>query len=73
MRQILNISMPMSMVKMIKKEVKEGGFASVSEFIRHLIRLYNTEKLAKELEESRKAFERGEGMVLKSFKDLDKD
>ncbi len=63
----------MSMVKTIKKEVKKGGFASVSEFIRHLIRLYNTEKLVKELEESRKAFQRGEGKILKSFKDLDKN
>lgn len=63
----------MNMVKAIKKEVKECDFASVSEFIRHLIRLYNTEKLAKELEESRKAFERGEGMVLKSFKDLESE
>lgn len=70
MRQILNISLPMSMVKIIKKEVKTGGFASVSEFIRHLIRLYNTEKLAKEVEADRKDFEAGKGIELKSLEDL---
>jgi Arc/MetJ-type ribon-helix-helix transcriptional regulator len=72
MRQILNISLPMSMVKSIKTEVKNGEFSSVSEFIRHLIRLYNTEKLAKEIDLNRKDFEAGKGIELKSFEDLDK-
>ena len=70
MRQILNISLPMSMVKTIKKEVKEGGFATVSEFIRHLVRLYNTDKLARELKEAHKEFEEGKAMELKSLEDL---
>ncbi len=39
MRNILNISLPKEMVVDIKRCVKEGGFASTSEFIRHLIRL----------------------------------
>ncbi len=70
MRNIVNISLPNSMVKNIKKDVKEGGYASTSEFIRHLIRLWNTKKLSKELNESRKQFEAGEGIELKSLKDL---
>lgn len=73
MRQILNISLPLNMLRQVKKEAKAGGFATISEFIRHIIRWYNTEKLAKEIKEAEKAFERGEGIVLKSFKDLDRD
>ena len=61
----------MEMIKSIKEEVKEGQFASVSEFIRHLIRLHNTQKLARELKKDSMAFDRGEGIELKSsFRDL---
>ena len=70
MRNIINISLPDSMVKIIKKDVKRGGFASTSEFIRHLIRLWNTEKLGTELKNDRKFFEADEGIELKSLKDL---
>ena len=72
MRQILNISLPMSMVKTIKQEVKEGGFASVSEFIRHLIRLYNTEKLARELKRDQKLIRQGKMKLIEvdSLRDL---
>ena len=70
MRQIVNISLPPKMLKIVKKEVKEGGFASVSEFFRHLLRLYNTHKLAQEIEESRKEFAAGKGIELKSLNDL---
>ena len=70
MRQIINISLPPKMAKLVKKEVKEGGFASVSEFFRHVLRVWNTYKLAEQLKKDKKAFERGEGMVLKSFDDL---
>jgi Arc/MetJ-type ribon-helix-helix transcriptional regulator len=70
MRNILNISLPESMVKIIKKDVKNGGFASNSEFIRHLLRLWNTKQLGHELKNDRKLFEAGEGMELGSLKDL---
>ena len=70
MRNIVNISLPDSMVKIIKKNVKEGGYASTSEFIRHLIRLWNTKKLGNELKNDRKLFDAGEGIELKSLKDL---
>ena len=70
MRNIVNISLPNSMVKIIKKDVKAGGFASVSEFMRHLIRLWNTKQLSNELKESKKQFDAGEGIELKSLKDL---
>ncbi|HDH31399.1 MAG TPA: ribbon-helix-helix protein, CopG family, partial [Candidatus Wolfebacteria bacterium] len=45
MRNIINISLPDTMAKTVKKEVKKGEFASTSEFFRHLIRLWNTRKL----------------------------
>ncbi len=70
MRNIVNISLPEKMVKVIKKEVKAEGYASVSEFFRYLIREWNTNKLAEELKKDRLKFEAGKGKVLKSLKDL---
>ena len=70
MRNIINISLPDTMVEIVKKEVERGGFASKSEFFRHLIRLWNTHKLAQELKNDREEFMAGEGKVLKSLKDL---
>ena len=70
MRNIINISLPETMVKMVKKEVRRGYYASVSEFFRDLIRMWNTKKLAEKLEKSRKEFEAGKGTRLKSLKDL---
>lgn len=70
MRNIINISLPDTMARTIKKEVKLGEFASTSEFFRHLIRLWNTHKLAQELNSDKKEFEAGKGKILKSLKDL---
>jgi len=72
MRKILNISLPKSMADTVKQEVKQGGFASASEFIRHMIREYKTNKLAKELKRMQKDFEAGKGIELKSFDQLKK-
>ena len=60
------------MADTVKQEVKQGGFSSISEFIRHLIRLYNTEKLARELRQQTKDFKAGKGIELKSFDQLNK-
>jgi len=70
MRNVVNISLPEKMVKVIKKEVKAEGYASVSEFFRYLIREWNTNKLAEDLKKDRLKFEAGKGKVLKSLKDL---
>ena len=70
MRNIVNISLPEKLVKVVKKEVKTEGYASVSEFFRYLIREWNTNKLAGELKRDRSKFEAGKGKVLKSLKDL---
>ncbi len=70
MRDIVNISLPKQLVKIIKKEVEVEGYASVSEFIRYLIREWNNNKLAEEFKKDRLNFEAGKGKVLKSLKDL---
>ena len=70
MRNIVNISLPKQLVKIIKKEVEVEGYASVSEFIRYLIREWNNNKLAEELKKDRLDFKAGKGKILKSLKDL---
>ncbi|MFA6536576.1 MAG: ribbon-helix-helix domain-containing protein [Candidatus Paceibacterota bacterium] len=70
MRNIVNISVPAQMAKDIKREVKVGKFASTSEFMRHLIRVWNTRKLAEELKKEQSAFRGGRYKVLRSFKNL---
>jgi len=70
MRNIVNISLPKEMVADIKREVKAGKFASTSEFMRYLIRVWNTKKLAEELKKEREQFRKGNYKVLRSFKNL---
>ena len=70
MRNILNISLPKEMVTDIKREVKAGKFASTSEFVRHLIRMWNTEQLMRDIEQSRREIAVGKGKILRSLKDL---
>ena len=68
MRSILNISIPASLAAEVKKDVKAGHFASTSEFFRHLIRLWNTKKLAWEIKRDEKDVKNWK--VLKSWDDL---
>ena len=70
MRNVINISLPTEMVKQVKKEVRAGNFASVSEYFRHLLRSRNTRVLAQELKERKKEFESGNGKILRTLKDL---
>ncbi|MFH0927953.1 MAG: ribbon-helix-helix domain-containing protein [bacterium] len=70
MRSIMNVSLPEEMVKTIKREVKRGHFATTSEFLRYLVRLWNAGNLAKELETRRRDFKAGKGRKLKALADL---
>lgn len=70
MRNIINISMPYEMANEVSRETKEGGFASKSEFFRHLLRLWNTQKLAQELKKEQREFRKGNYKVLSSLKNL---
>lgn len=68
MRNVINISLPQELTRAVKKEVREGNYASVSEFFRHLLR---THKLAKGLNKAKNDFDKGRNWkVLKSLKDL---
>jgi len=70
MRNIINISMPDEMAKIIKKEVKKGQYASTSEFFRSLVRSWQEEKILTDLKESQLEVKKGKGRVLRSLKDL---
>ena len=60
MRKVVSISLPEKMVKGIKIIMEEEGFATFSEFIRHLIRLWHEEKLYQDVMESEREITRGE-------------
>ena len=71
MRKIINISLPEELNKLVEKEIKKGKFASKSEFIRNLLRLWEEKKLIGKLEDSRKEIKGGKGKALRSLADLD--
>jgi len=70
MRQIINISLPQETAEEIKKEVQQEGFASTSEFFRHLLRERKATRLATVLKKDKLAFEQSKGKKLRSLKDL---
>lgn len=70
MRQNINISLPIKIAIEDEKAVKEVESANRGEFFRHLLRLWNTYKLAIIIKKGRKEFEAGKGRVLRSLKDL---
>jgi len=70
MREVINVSLPKAMADQVRLEVKNNDYASVSEFIRHLIRSWNTQKLVLELTNDREEFKKGKAKELKSLKDL---
>ena len=70
MRNIVTISLPKQLDEQIEKEIKTGKFASKSEFIRCLIRLWQEEKLAKEIAEAERDIAAGRVKEIKSLKEL---
>jgi Arc/MetJ-type ribon-helix-helix transcriptional regulator len=70
MRNIINISVPEIMKKEIEHEVKIGGYASVSEFFRTIIRERKENVILHEAEESRQEFLLGKSKTLLSLKNL---
>ncbi|MBI2122372.1 MAG: ribbon-helix-helix protein, CopG family [Candidatus Sungbacteria bacterium] len=70
MRNIINISLPEKMARIVEKSVKKEHFSTKSEFFRMLLRLWMAGKFATELEESREELQRGGGKMLRSLKDL---
>ncbi len=70
MRNIVNISLPDQLDKEVVRYVKQGGFASKSEFFRHLLRIWKEHNLAHEIELSRKEIALGKGKKLSSLKSI---
>ena len=71
MRNIINISLPKNLTKEVERQVREGGYATKSEFFRELVRRsLEEEKLFREIEESRKELRAGKGKILRSLRDL---
>ncbi len=70
MRTTLNISMPTSLKKNVDLAVKEGNYASMSEFFRDAVRAWHEEQLYQSVLQSEKEFAQGKGKVLRSLKDL---
>lgn len=70
MREVINISLPETMAKTVKKAVKTGDFSSTSEFFRHLVRQWQEDLLLKEVNKSRRDIAAGKGKKLSSLRDL---
>jgi Arc/MetJ-type ribon-helix-helix transcriptional regulator len=66
-REIINISLPPDMAKDLRAEVSENGFASVSEYIRHLFREERKRIVAKQLHAQRRS---GKWIKAASLRDL---
>lgn len=62
--------MPASLKKNVDQAVKEGNYASVSEFFRDTVRAWQEEQLYQSVLRSQKEIKEGKGKVLKSLKDL---
>ena len=63
--------MPASLKKNVDLAVKEGNYASISEFFRDAVRAWKEEQLVREIRESQAEIARGEGKISKSLADLD--
>jgi Arc/MetJ-type ribon-helix-helix transcriptional regulator len=70
MRKIVNISLPAELNREVEREVKEGKFASKSEFFRHILRVWKKEQGYRRIQEAERDVAAGRVKILKSFKDL---
>ena len=66
----MTISLPKTMQKQVSRAVRQGGFASTSEFFRTLLRRWQEDQLLKELNEARQEIKDGKGIPLRSSRDL---
>ncbi len=70
MRSIINISVPQQIKKEVDQAVKQGNYASTSEFFRDILRTWKEQRLVKELRQSQREIKQGKGKVLHSLRDL---
>ncbi len=73
MRTVTTISLPAAVAREVKKEAKAEGFASTSEFMRHVLRGYKREKLFASLLKQQATYRKNPKSfkVLRSLKDLE--
>lgn len=74
MRSILNLSLPIETLKLVKKRVKSGGFESVSQYIRMLLEqddgLISADELLKMSKRAEKEYSEGKLIKRKSLAEL---
>jgi len=70
MRSVINISVTKDIKTRVEHAVKNGGYATKSEFFRELVRDWHEQQILKELRASQNALKAGKGTVLKTLKDL---
>jgi metal-responsive CopG/Arc/MetJ family transcriptional regulator len=72
MRTVTTISLPSAVAKEVKREATEQGFASTSEFMRHVLRTYKNEKLFVGLKKQQASYRKNPKSfkILHSLKDL---
>ena len=72
MRNIINISLPAELNKILERLIKKGEYATKSEFLRELIReRIMEEDILARVEESRAEYRAGKAKRLRSLADLD--
>lgn len=72
MRNVVSISLPDDLLADLHKQAKEEKYSSLSEYVRYLIREHRKATFWREIEESRKEFLAGKGILLKkgSWKEM---
>ncbi len=70
MRNIITISVPLSVKRSVDSIMKENRYASVSELFRDAVRSLEDTTLIKNIMESEMEFAAGKGKKLRSLKDL---
>jgi putative addiction module CopG family antidote len=73
MRSIINISMPAELKKEIELAVKEGNYASKSEFIRDAIRALKRQRIVEEIEQAEQDILSGKAKLYTSVKEMHDD
>lgn len=64
MRNVVSISLPKELNREVERMVKEGGYATKSEFFRDLLRMKIEGRIMRELTESRRELIAGRGRIL---------
>lgn len=73
MRTIINISVPEQLNKEVEEAVKEGNYASKSEFFRDAFRAWKRQRLLQDVEQARQDILSGKAKTYSSVKELHDD